>query len=185
MSKDITLENIGKLLGEGFHKDAIHIAVAPVEAGQDLTPGQRVKISHIGGKAMAWYCSDDEKCEGVVDPFLSETVKDGQQFFLFLKPGTITGLRHDWTHPAFPSTAVPTDRSESERWLRDWAERYRADYDDMLHGAVSGEGYCFGDDDGPPQYRNAEAEFWRHVEAVTGKRFAEEHRENTPFRCAC
>lgn len=184
MSKDVTLDNIGKLLGEGFQKDAIHIAVAPVEAGQDLMPGQRVQISHIGGKAMAWD-ADDETCEGVVDPFLKEPVKDGERFFIFLVPGTITGLRHDWTHPAFPSLSTSPDKAESERWLRHWAERYRADYDNMIHGAVSGEGYCFGDDDGPPQYRNAEGEFWRHVENVTGKRFSEQHRENTPFRCAC
>jgi hypothetical protein len=185
VSKDITLENIGKLLGEGFQKDAIHIAVVPVIAGQDMLPGQPVKISHIGGKAMAWEIYDEEKYEGVVDPFLREPVKDGERFFLFLVPGTITGLRHDWTHPAFPSSATSTDRSESERWLRDYAERYCADYDEMLEGAVSGLGFCFGDDDGPPQYRNAEDEFWRHVEAVTGKRFSEKHRENTPFRCAC
>lgn len=185
MSKDVTLENIGKLLGDGHKKDAIHIAVAPVIAGHDLRPGQRVRVSHIGGKAMAWECDDDEKCDGAVDPFLSGDVKDGQRFFLFLTPGTITGLRHDWTHPAFPSTSAATDTAESERWLRDYAERYRADYEEMLSGAVSRDGYCFGDDDGPPQYRGAEEEFWRHIENVTGKRFDSEHREATNFRCAC
>ena len=179
------INTIGKKLIGDEQKDAIHIAIAPVEAGQDLVPGQRVRVMHIGGKAMAWECHDDEKCEGVVDPYLTASVKDGDRFWLFLMPGTILGLRHDWTHPAFPSVSVSAERSQSERWLRDYAERYCADFNEMISGAVSGGGYCFGDDDGPPQYRGAEGEFWRHMENFTGRRFSKEHREATPFRCAC
>ncbi len=60
-----------------------------------------------------------------------------------------------------------------------------ADYNKMMSEASSAGSVFFGDDDGPPQYRGAEAEFWRHVENVTGKRFDAAHRERTHFSCAC
>lgn len=180
------ISTIGSKLGEDAARDAIHIAIVPiVVGGSDLAPGERVRVSHISGKAMAWKCYEDEPHDGIVDPYLSEPVKEGDRFWLFLIPGTIVGLRHDWTHPAFPSTSASAAARESEDWLRNYARRYAANYDEMLAGAVNGDGYCFGDDDGPPNYRGAVEEFWRHIENVTGKRFSDSHRENTVFRCGC
>jgi hypothetical protein len=43
---------------------------------------------------------------GVVDPFLVKPVEPGQRFWLFLYPGSITGLRHVWSHPAFAAVAA-------------------------------------------------------------------------------
>jgi hypothetical protein len=179
------IETIGKKLTESAVKDAVHIAIAPVRVGDDLKPGQRARVRYIGGEARVYEAYEDDACDGIIDPYLHGPVKEGDRCWLFLMPGSITGLRHDWTHPSFASVGGAADREESERWLREYATRYEADYEGMVDGAVSGKGYCFGDDDGPPNYRGAEADFWRHIENVAGQRFSEQHREGTPFRCAC
>lgn len=89
--------NLGNLVQEPARRDAIHIAVAPVEAGYDLQPGEHVGIEH--GKAVSHV-----ETIGIVDPFYKGTVHRGERFWLFLYPGTITSLRHVWTHPAFQTT---------------------------------------------------------------------------------
>ncbi len=98
------MENVpvlGKLIEGVAHRDAVHIAVAPVVAGIPLKPGQHVMV--VDGQAFATILED---CIGVVDPFLQQDVKTGQRFYLFLYPNTITSLRHVWSHPAF-KTRVP------------------------------------------------------------------------------
>lgn len=117
MSKEqVTL---GKILGPEAKRDAVHVAIAPVVAAEDLLPG-----SHVGLDEERCACYRAEEKLGVVDPFLKEPVKPGQRFYLFLYPNTITSLRHEWTHPAFgPSYPPVGSREESERWLMDYAKR--------------------------------------------------------------
>ena len=95
---------LGQLIEDGDRRrDAIHIAVAPVTAAQRLAPGQHVGLVQEGNLELVGPC---EHAIGVVDPFLAEEVERGQRFWLFLYPGTITGLRHVWTHPAFTKAAA-------------------------------------------------------------------------------
>jgi hypothetical protein len=104
---------VGKLIekGERVYRDAIHVAVAPVEAGEgNLLPGMSVMLE--GGLAyetIPTYAS----CVGIVDPFLAGPVKEGERFYLFLKPGTVTSLRHVWTHPAFVTPLPAGARKEA------------------------------------------------------------------------
>jgi hypothetical protein len=90
--------NIGHLItDDAARRDAIHIAVAPVIAGMTLLPGQ-----HVGFLEDRRIGIVEEKNRiGIVDPFLIDPVQEDQQFWLFMYPGTITSLRHVWTHPAF------------------------------------------------------------------------------------
>ncbi len=72
---------------------------------------------------------------------------------------------------------------QADKWLRKFADSYSIDYAELVDGAASGMGGCFGDDDGPQAMRTPE--FWESLEVVTGKSFPVDHRENTYFRCAC
>ena len=92
---------LGKIIPDGatVERDAIHIAVAPVVAGESLDPSERVYMKW--GEAWSHHPLDREKVVGIVDPFLEVSIEKGQRFWLYLFPGSITSLRHDWTHPAF------------------------------------------------------------------------------------
>jgi hypothetical protein len=74
----------------------VHVALAPVVAGENLEPGEHVGF--LEGNRVSKHA---EKNIGIVDPFLTATVRAGQTFYLCLYPNTVTSLRHDWTHPAF------------------------------------------------------------------------------------
>lgn len=95
---------LGQLIGDGDRqRDAIHVAVASVTAAERLVPGQRVGLVRPGSFEWVGPCADPI---GIVDPFLNEAVQVGHRFWLLLFPGTITGLRHIWKHPAFTNTAI-------------------------------------------------------------------------------
>lgn len=90
---------LGQIIDGEATRDAVHVAVAPVIAAEDLRAGQSV------GTRSKWNADVVAMVPGigVVDPFLTSPVKAGQRFWMFLYPGTVTGLRHDWTHPEFPT----------------------------------------------------------------------------------
>lgn len=73
---------VGTILESDPGRDAVHVALLPMLATREMKPGEHLK-------------------NGIVDPFLREPVQPGQRYFLFLYPGTVTSLRHVWTHPAF------------------------------------------------------------------------------------
>lgn len=90
------LETLGMIHFKSEGRDAIHLAVEPVEAGEDLEPGQDIGLE-LDGKAYA-----GQRPVGIVDPFLPRTVRKGERFWLVVYPRMITSLRHVWDHPAFP-----------------------------------------------------------------------------------
>lgn len=107
---------LGHLITGPAARDAVHIAVAPVIADDRLFPGQ--PVGFIDGSKDRVGVSKSPV--GIVDPFLMAPVYKESRVWLFLFPGSITSLRHDWTHPAFsgdtaPAIVLPADTKVSER----------------------------------------------------------------------
>lgn len=132
---------LGQLIDGEASKDAIHIAVAPVIVNENCFPGNRVGLLHDGSvstRALPHL--------GILDPYLSHgAIQKGQQVWLLMFPNTITGLRHEWTHPAFEGWAKPlpvpaTLKEEAESRLRWFAEGCGVSYDRMI-GAVEDDDY--------------------------------------------
>jgi len=121
-----------KLNGSG-QRDAIHVAITPVVAGEELEPGQHVGLADAiyDTDKIVVFAKPKGQCIGIIDPYLTELVKQGEECYLCLYPGTVTSLRHEWEHPAFKA-APATDRDSkefSEQWLRMYAAKINS-YDD-------------------------------------------------------
>lgn len=186
---------LGKLIEGDAFRDAIHIAIAPVVAGEKLFPGDKVGFREDGliGKAS-------KNLIGVVDPFLNQLISKGDRFYLFLYPKTITGLRHVWEHPSFPlSESMPepcsksyTDKLKSEMWLRDYVLTYcpydedKADggYSNFLkHVTVNRWIYYHGSDCHSLSDVEDAEELFRHLSVILGKRIDASYFE--AFTCSC
>lgn len=97
------LDTLGMIHWKDEGRDAIHLAVEQVYASQELEVGARIGIVHgvaylvgtlINGKEVPYH--------GIVDPFLSRSVKEGERFWFVMKPREVRSLRHVWEHPDFP-----------------------------------------------------------------------------------
>lgn len=163
---------LGQLIGSNMQRDAIHIAVAPVVANENLTPGQ-----HIG-----FVANDTERVGtvdvpiGIVDPFLKSPVIKYQRFWMVLYPSTITGLRHEWTHPAFR-------QYDSVQWLRWFANKVGLTYEQLLKGAddYQKDGEVLPLTEASKNYEwDIPKEFWDHYCVVTGKEISD---DGTMFQC--
>lgn len=194
--------NLGALVTDELaERDAVHVAIWPATAGEDLRAGDRVGF--IGYEAKMG--KDAPALIGVVDPFLPSPVLKDQRFWLCLFPNTITSLRHDWSHPAFEKeTAQRLVKEESEGWLKDWLSHHDCpeDYEWVMR-VIASKPYtkvypndngsqddeCYGERDGTSLFfRGVDAhadippEFWRHVEVVMGVKL---NWCAVSFSCSC
>jgi len=182
---------LGKLITGEAHRDAIHIAVAPMVAGERLWPGQDIKLkygtSDVALRASGRDYGPDMAGIGIVDPFLEGEVNEGERFWGFLSPNSVTGMRHHWQHPAFDSQPVPSN--ESEAWLRAFCDKYSMRFNEVIRQAQDKEGWAtaIGQDlHGEGELEPGEPQnFWYHMSVYTGKTFDQNHRDNFGWSCSC
>lgn len=179
MSKEHAQNTMGQLISSSAQRDAIHIALAPVQAKEPLIPGCQVSAD---GSLVG-------PCVGIVDPFLPYPVRTGDWFWLFLYPNTITGLSHRWSHPAFPDEVSDVD--EGKALITEVAaicgKTYNAFVDDI-------EGYKLTEDyihDNSERYKNVPddllKQMWPVFERVTGVKPPENclTYNMLPYSCSC
>jgi hypothetical protein len=185
------IKTIGTLLTGTEDRDAIHIAILPVIAGEDLSPGAHITLA-FGTRNIAIRARDEYEIMpslGIVDPFLQHwRIEKGQQFWMFLHPNTITGLRHQWQHPRIDN--APQAVNDAEQWLRGFSERWGFDYDDMIAIATnpSEEDYIVAHGTGlhsRGELGDEHAQFWQHLSVLTGRSFDTVHQLKTGWSCSC
>jgi len=191
------IQTIGKLLTGGEERDCIHMAIFPAIAAEDgLRPGAEVGLVYgTTNQIKSMERLYGLPAIGIVDPFLFKSlwenrqysVKKGDRVWVFLFPGTVTGMRHHWRHEALDTPHVP--KNESEKWLREFADKWNFNYDEMIAGAQEDEGYvvAMGIDlhSSSELAPGDEGRFWDHIENITGRQFNQKHRETFGWSCSC
>lgn len=177
---------LGTLAPDNAERDAIHIAIAPVEAGEPVSRGQRIAL--VDGKGYV-AITGQGKAIGVVDPFLSVTVNPGQRFWLFLYPSTVTGMRHHWSHPYFTDSGPARDpEGEARRFIEKIADICGKEPSELIEDASRYAdhpdfGYTI---DNSEDYKSVDydewVEFWKHFSVVTGRSVND---LGCPYTCSC
>lgn len=197
------LATLGTIINKDQKRDAIHLAVIPMQAGVDLSAGQHVCIIdelayREGGKLI-----------GIVDPFIQSkdygyAVPAGQWFWLVIYPRVITSLRHVWTHPDLTNEAAEKDRARgdaaaSESWLKDFCSKADCPEWETVRKAIEGtleldeeekayysEAFLYESDYlkffGTDAHASIPPVFWDHVEVVLGQKVP--YRPGY-FSCSC
>lgn len=179
------LATLGTIIQDGG-RDAIHLAVEPVIAGETLYPGQHIGL--LNGKATG----KGTKLVGIVDPFISGKVFEGDKFWLIVYPRQITSLRHVWEHPDFEKELpLPLKTIDASiKWMTEWAKIHMSSdyygYGDNLtdekayaNAIDAGHNKHLGPYEGADEY--IDNEWWNHWENITGCKGS----RDSYFSCSC
>lgn len=94
--------NLGQIPPTEGERDAVHVSVIAMVAGSTLRPSELVGVHN--GMAVK-----TNKPIGLVDPFRPGEVQHGSLFWMFMLPGTVSDLRHEWSHP---DLVVPVEETD-------------------------------------------------------------------------
>ena len=175
----------GKIIYGYQQRDAVHVAVTPVEAGEAIDPGKWCYLKD--GKAYPHtYWRDGERV-GFADPCLSERVKQGETFWLWLKPGSITSLRHNWTHPLLPEQPPTSEQKQAAMKRMGEIGQHIGGFsaEEMVEyyiDVANGRGGCLPND---IDNYDAPDDFWEIGELITGLVVAPAKKKDHYFRCSC
>ncbi len=179
------LETLGKIHFRDEKRDAIHLAVMPVEAGERLSAGEHIGV--VNGRAFVGHPT----VLGIVDPFLTATVEPGERFWLVIYPRKIQSLRHVWSHPdlpdELPATPAVVDGDEmaaARRAIHAVAVSLGVSDEAMMEGAKrwleDGDYMRFGED---LSYDWDMPAFWDAYSLLTGEHVPQ--GSGSFFSCAC
>ena len=173
------LDTLGQFHWDDQHRDAIHLAVEQVRAGEELAPGQHIDVRN--GIASA---TEVNMGLGIVDPFLDRPARKGERFWFVMYPRMVHSLRHVWSHPAFPDEkGVASTKAAAESWLRHWCQTHDApSYEDFIEEAEQNQNEEYlhmGNRDAHCQIPDA---VWDRVAIVTGRRDLVRAKY---FSCSC
>ena len=190
--KDVAARLVGKQLPAMTEADAIHVPVLPVILDEAMRPGEWVVIEK--GQARLPKRSDTGICQevpsAIIDPFLLQNnayirkdvgkLPKGARVFAFMRPGSITSMRHVWTHP---------DHDYDEAWLTDFAAEFELSPDGLMEAAAryltTGSCLVTGFDTPDAGYDNYKLKrFWHIYYARTQDPMAKD-RDDGFFTCSC
>ena len=160
------------------------MAVAPVVAGTTLFPGDRVAFNSSRGVVR----SDDPI--GIVDPFLPPRIpiSAGQKIWLLLFPGSVTGIRHEWNHPAFPmaTPAAGPDAAlvaASKAWIADYALEFAGHgYESFMADIRGGHIFYSGRDLHDSDELDDADQLMHHLSVVLGRQV---NLHDFSYGCSC
>lgn len=206
------LETLGMIHHYTEKRDAIHLGVEPVEAGEQLAVGATIGIKN--GKAYQATKRNGIKPMGIVDPFLDAKVLPGQRFWLVVMPRAITSLRHVWEHPDFPAdlpseparvlsidsmsaeevrthVVLGTSFGQAYQFMIEYANSLSDDYhkfdaNDLIEGGrdASNDDVNYLVGGGAMEGERPSQEFWDNLGILLSKPIHEDNRNNF-FSCSC
>lgn len=199
---DRTTLAIGSLLDDSYKRDAVHFAVIPVIASEELSPGASVEFveehsMEVKRVTRKFKYNKDMPVRGlglgIIDPFLPESVQKGERCWLFLYPASITTLRHEWTHPDVPDFDVEIANKVADeillrpnwRYIDELAKTLEVRTDQLMeHAKDYLENASYWSEG--PRFEGVSLpdEFWDHYEKVTHKEVPEDARGSF-FSCSC
>lgn len=155
-------------------RDAVHVAVISAVAGQKLHPGQDVGFPSPDQTGERTATTGAATKLGIVDPFIQGAIMPDQRFWLYLYPRTITGLRHQWTHPAFSDDTgtvygTPAHKLAAEKWIRSFADRQNLTYEEVMSAASNVDDSDYMCIYGSSANGEIPEEFWPMAEIVLGR----------------
>lgn len=167
---------------EFSQRDAIHTAIEPAKAGCDFRWTKWVK--KFNG---LWYPAEPDEAHGIVNPWIEGDIKRDQLFWVLIKPGSVNGMRHHWSHPTLDEEIKKPTKEESLAWLENYCNTHDCpSLDDVLEAINGHPDYRIDGEyfhcDGRDAHGFIDPEFWIHIENYTG--FKQDDQPSS-WSCSC
>jgi hypothetical protein len=125
----INVKNVlGKLQDKAGVKDAVHVAIVSVRAGQLIKPGSRCSLNEFNEAVV------NNKGYGIADPWLNSNIKTGDIFLLILGQNEIPNVRHVWEHPTVKFDP-PTRETKLNGYMVNMANELGVSYKELMDAA--------------------------------------------------